>query len=81
MIGMIGGYLIEDSVLTLEQLDAGLAYQYQMGAQGQVKKLGEVLVELNFVTAEQLQSALQRQGRDSGKLRTTKESLRSRLGG
>lgn len=49
----LGDILINDGVLTKEQLDKGLSYK-----DGSTKRLGEVLVENGFVTEEQIADAL-----------------------
>ena len=62
--GFIGGYLIADGVVTLEELDRALERQLRLAAQGRDLRLGEVLVEMSLVTNAQLKRALARQAAD-----------------
>lgn len=64
IIGFIGGYLIDDGVLTLRDLDRALLVQLRLSAQGRQVRLGEVLIELGLITREQLNHALERQQRE-----------------
>ncbi len=57
----LGLYLIEEGLIRPHQLDRALAEQHLR--QGQHVRLGEVLIELGFVTGEQVASALERQRR------------------
>lgn len=63
-IGFIGGYLIDDRVLTLEQLDRGILRQMYLAEEGRVIKLGQVLVEMGFVTQADLARAMERHAAD-----------------
>ncbi len=56
--GFIGGYLYEAGWITLEQLDAALDRQLELGAQGRSLRLGEVLVEMGAISREQLDRVL-----------------------
>jgi hypothetical protein len=64
IIGFIGGYLIEDRVVTLEDLDRGLEMQLRLSAEGRQIRLGEVLIEMGLLTRAQLDRALERQGKE-----------------
>jgi type II secretion system protein E len=55
---LLGALLVEDGLLTREQLDVALAEQRRAGAG---KRLGEILVGLRFLTEAQLLTALSRQ--------------------
>ncbi len=68
VVGFIGGYLIDDGVLTLEQLDRALQRQIELGLQGQVMLLGQVLILMGLVTPDQLERALKRQAEDRKRL-------------
>jgi DNA-binding NarL/FixJ family response regulator len=57
----LGLYLIEEGLIRPHQLERALAEQHLR--QGEHARLGEVLVELGFVTGEQVASALERQRR------------------
>lgn len=59
--GFITGYLLEDGVLTLEQLDSALEHQLELTVQGRSLTLGDVLVEMGMVTREQLERVRARQ--------------------
>lgn len=60
----IGNYLLEDQAIVLEDLDRALQKQITLATQGQVLKIGDVLVEMGLITRAQLDSALARQIRD-----------------
>lgn len=57
----LGEYLIEDGVLTEEQMQRALARQHEVHASGERKRIGDVLLEMRLVTEDQLQEALDRQ--------------------
>ena len=67
-IGFIGGYLIDAGVLTLEELDRGILQQLRLAEEGQVAKLGEILIDLRYITPADLASAMQRRASDQAKL-------------
>jgi hypothetical protein len=69
--GFIGGYLIADDAITLEQLDRALEHQLRLAAQGRNLRLGEVLIEMGFVTPVRLERALKRQAADQEKRRAS----------
>lgn len=60
----LGEYLVEDGVLTQDQVERALAMQRQRAARGQRTHLGEALVEMHLATADQIQRALDRQRHD-----------------
>ncbi len=64
LIGFIGGYLIDDGALTLDELDRGLLRQMYLAQQGHVTRLGQVLVEMGYITPKQLERAMVRHARD-----------------
>ncbi len=64
IVGFIGGYLLEDGALTTSDLDRGLEAQLRLAAQGRQVQLGQLLVEMGFITREQLEHALARQAKD-----------------
>ena len=59
----VGGYLIEDGAITLEDLDRGLQRQLELAAEGRVMLIGEVLIEMGLITRAQLEGALARKAR------------------
>jgi len=69
-IGFIGGYLIDAGVLTLEQLDRGILRQIHLAEEGRVIKLGEVLIDLGFITQADLTRAMQHRLSDQAKLKS-----------
>jgi len=69
-IGFIGGYLIDAGVLTLEQLDRGILRQIRLAEEGRVSKLGEVLIDLGYITQTDLARAMQHRQSDQAKLRS-----------
>lgn len=66
-VGFIGGYLIDDGALTLEQLDDGILRQIRLAEEGKATKLGEVLIDLGFITRADLKHAIQRRVADQSK--------------
>ena len=68
-IGFVGGYLIDDGVLTLEQLDRGIVRQIRLAEQGQVTKLGQVLIDLGYITPTDLARALQQRAADQAAMK------------
>lgn len=61
VVPRIGEYLIEQGLLTSEQLEAALARQRETAAQGQRRLLGQTLVEMKLVDHETLDRAVTRQ--------------------
>ena len=72
-IGFIGGYLIEDGVLTLEQLDRGLLRQLNLAEAGRSVHLEQVLIDLGYVTKQDIARATERRRRDQMRLRRPKK--------
>jgi len=68
-IGFIGGYLIDAGVLTLEQLDRGILRQIRLAEEGRVTKLGQVLIDMGYITQADLASATQRRVSDQAKMK------------
>ncbi|MBI1194458.1 MAG: type II secretion system protein GspE [Gammaproteobacteria bacterium] len=68
----LGEYLLEDSVVNLEQLKLVLASQARMRSDGMVSdgrylKIGEILVDEGHITQRQLDIALNKQATERGK--------------
>ncbi|MBI2849063.1 MAG: hypothetical protein HYX88_02930 [Chloroflexi bacterium] len=61
---LVGDYLIEEGVLTKEQLYDGLRQAAQIVSSGTYKPIGQILIELGYVTREQLDRALSQQEED-----------------
>ena len=61
LVPRIGEFLIEEGVITREQLSAALRHQKQAEADGQPILLGQSLVALGFLDRETLDRALTRQ--------------------
>jgi tetratricopeptide (TPR) repeat protein len=57
----LGRYLREAGVVTVAQLEAGLAAQREAAAAGQPKRLGEILVEQGVITPRELEAAVREQ--------------------
>jgi hypothetical protein len=57
-LGRIGTYLLRRNIVTLAQIHQGLARQRELQAAGRGTKLGEVLVDLGYVSGDTLTSAL-----------------------
>ena len=57
----LGQYLIDEGVITHDQLSEALAMQHTLELRGHPRRLGEVLALMQAVTPEQLQAALERQ--------------------
>ncbi|TMG48052.1 MAG: response regulator [Chloroflexi bacterium] len=61
----LGQYLIEEGILTHEQLSEALEMQRSLEAKGHPRRLGEVLALIRAITPEQLDRAVQRQKRET----------------
>src|SRR5437899_10967732 len=57
----LGQYLIDEGVITHQQLTEALEMQRTLELRGHPRRLGEVLALMQAVTPEQLQAALERQ--------------------
>jgi DNA-binding response OmpR family regulator len=57
----LGQYLIDEGILTHDQLAEALALQRSLEAKGHPRRLGEVLSLMRAINSEQLQKALDRQ--------------------
>ena len=64
VVGFLGGYLVNQGTLTLEQLDAALLYQLHLAEAGEDATLANVLVRLRMATTEEIARAEQAQQRD-----------------
>lgn len=62
----LGEYLIDDGALTDEDLQRALAHQHELHANGERKRIGEVLLDMRLVKQGQLQRALDRQQLERG---------------
>lgn len=60
----LGQYLLEEGVLTHEQVAAALRMQQDLESRGHPQRLGEILSLMHAVTPEQLRRALERQERE-----------------
>ncbi len=58
----IGEELVQQKLITPEQLDKALAEQKKQPD----KKIGEILLELGFIDVEQFMKVLEKQMKDSG---------------
>ncbi|HEV8470810.1 MAG TPA: response regulator [Candidatus Limnocylindria bacterium] len=61
----LGQYLIEEGILTHEQLSEALEMQRTLETRGRPRRLGEVLAVMHAITPEQLDKALERQKRET----------------
>ena len=57
----LGQYLIDEGILTHDQLAKALEMQRQLETDGRPRRLGEVLALMQAITGEQLAKALERQ--------------------
>lgn len=64
IVGFIGGYLIDQGTLTLEQLDAALLYQLRLAETGEHLPLEDALVRLRLADEQDIASAREKQQRD-----------------
>jgi two-component system, OmpR family, phosphate regulon response regulator PhoB len=62
----LGQYLIDEGVLTHEQLAEALERQRFYEARGHPRRLGEVLAIMRAISAEELEKVLERQRKDRG---------------
>lgn len=72
-IGFIGGYLIEDGALTLEQLDRGLLQQLNLAEAGHLVRLEQVLMDLGFIALPDVVRAMERHQKDQARFRGGKK--------
>ncbi|MCJ7678199.1 MAG: HAMP domain-containing histidine kinase [Anaerolineales bacterium] len=61
VVPRIGEYLLEQGLLTGEQLDSALVRQREMSDRGQRRRLGQTLLEMKLVDRETLDRAVTRQ--------------------
>ncbi|ALW87655.1 type II/IV secretion system protein [Deinococcus actinosclerus] len=66
--GRLGEQMVQQGTLSREQLREALQVQAR---EGRVKPLGEVIVELGFAAADEIDSALQKQNSGGGRLEDT----------
>ncbi len=64
LVGFIGGYLVAQGSITLEQLDHALLFQMELAERGEKLTLAQVLQRLGYVTPQELARAIKRQQRD-----------------
>ena len=64
LVGFIGGYLVDQGAITIEQLDQALLHQIELAMDGEILSLGQVLQRLGYVNAQQLARATRLQDRD-----------------
>jgi hypothetical protein len=57
-LGRIGTYLLRRNIVTLAQIHQGLARQRELQAAGRGARLGEILVDLGYVSGDTLSRAL-----------------------
>lgn len=81
IVGFVGGYLIADGALTLEELDRGLEQQLHLSAQGREMRLGQVLIEMGIITPDQLERAIQQQEHDEAEALKRAASVQERGSG
>jgi hypothetical protein len=72
-IGFIGGYLIDHSALTLEQLDRGLLQQLRLAEQGHLVRLEQVLMDLGYITQPDVIRAMEHFQKDQARLKDIKK--------
>ncbi len=66
IVGFIGGYLIDQGTLTLEQLDTALLHQLRLAETGENVPLEDVLLRLRMATDQEIASAREKHRRDLG---------------
>ena len=64
-VQMLGQYLIDEGILTHEQLAEALERQRFYEARGHPRRLGEVLAIMRAISPEELDKALERQKKDA----------------
>lgn len=65
IVGFIGGYLIDQGTLTLEQLDTALLYQIRLAETGEHVPLEDALMRLRLADKGDIASAKARQQHDA----------------
>ncbi len=68
IVGFVGGYLVSQGSITLEQLDVALLHQVQMAQSGEKISLGQILLRLGYVTRSELERAMAKHQRDRAML-------------
>jgi hypothetical protein len=63
-LGFIGGYLIAQGALTLEQLDRALLQQMELAIKGENLSLSDVLLRIGYVTEADVAKAKRKQQQD-----------------
>jgi hypothetical protein len=76
IVGFIGGYLIDQGVLSLEGLDQALKRQIELANQGRALPLDRILVEMGFASEAEVKLALARQAADLGQVGRMKRGSR-----
>ena len=72
----LGEYLQADCGVDGYQVFRGLLEQYRLQGEGRYRLLGEVLMEMGLASPQQIQDALERQGRDLVKMYSNHPSTR-----
>lgn len=60
-IPFLGEYLLQEGMITHQQLDMALRRHEELARRGQPKQMGQVMVELGYITQAQLENWLNRQ--------------------
>lgn len=58
LVPYLGEFLMQEGVINQHQLNVALRTHYDMALRGQPKKVGEVMIQLGFLTAQQLEHSL-----------------------
>lgn len=57
-VPFLGEFLMKEGVINQHQLNVALRTHYDMALRGQPKKVGEVMIQLGFLTTQQLEHSL-----------------------
>ncbi len=57
-VPFLGEFLMQEGVINQHQLNVALRTHYDMALRGQPKKVGEVMIQLGFLTDQQLEHSL-----------------------
>lgn len=60
-IPFLGEYLLQEGMITRQQLEMALRRHEELARRGQPKQMGQVMVELGYITQAQLETWLNRQ--------------------
>jgi signal transduction histidine kinase len=61
LVPLLGNYLVEKSVLNSDDLEFALKHQKELRVEGKIQLIGETLLDLGFITKDELDQAINEQ--------------------